>query len=130
MAVFKSLSGYYLKSRPGPHRLEGITTKRHPGFVLARLPHDYPMTSQQRKVKEAAKACGIHTGMSRSALVNFLRLMRVISYRKLLKFGGSLKWLYRANPENESGKCVENRWGASTMMDDGMFQSAMNQNCS
>jgi hypothetical protein len=69
MAVFKSLSGYYVKGRPGPHRLEGITTKRHAGFVLSRLPHDYPMTSQQRKVKDAAKSCGIHTGMSRASLI-------------------------------------------------------------
>ena len=73
MAVFKSLSGFYIKGRPGPHRLEGITTKRHPGFVLARLPHDYPLNAPQRKVKEAAKACGIRTGMSRSALVTAMR---------------------------------------------------------
>lgn len=43
-----------------------------------------------------------------------LRLMKVISYEKLLKFGGSLKWLYRANPMNEVGRCVTDRWGAST----------------
>jgi hypothetical protein len=73
MAVFKSLSGFYIKGRPGPHRLEGITTKRHPGFVLARLPHDYPLNAPQRKVKEAAKACGIHTGISRSALVTAMK---------------------------------------------------------
>ena len=73
MAVFKSLSGYYIKSRPGPHRLEGITTRQHAGFVLSRLPKDYPLTAPQRRVKEAAKACGIHTGMSRSALVTAMK---------------------------------------------------------
>lgn len=73
MAVFKSLTGFYIKNRPGPHRLEGVTTKRHPGFVLARLPHDYPLTSPQRRVKEAAKSCGIQKGMSRSALVTAMR---------------------------------------------------------
>ncbi len=46
---------------------------------------------------------------------------------KLLKFGGSLKRLYRANPENESGECVTNRWGASPKRDDGMFSPAMNK---
>ena len=73
MAVFKSLSGYYVKGRPGPHRLEGVTTKRHAGFVLARLPHDYPMTAQQRKVQSAAHECGIKPGISRSALVTAMR---------------------------------------------------------
>lgn len=73
MAVFKSLSGYYIKGRPKAHRLEGITTRQHAGFVLSRLPKPYPLTSQQRRVKEAAKACGIHTGMSRSALVTAMK---------------------------------------------------------
>ncbi len=73
MAVFKSLSGYYIKSRPGPHRLEGITTRQHAGFVLSRLPRDYPLTAPQRRIKEVAKACGIHTGISRSALVTAMK---------------------------------------------------------
>ncbi len=73
MTVFKNLSGYYVKSRPKPHRLEGITTRQHAGFVLSRLPKDYPLTAPQRRVKDAAKACGIHTGMSRSALVTAMK---------------------------------------------------------
>jgi hypothetical protein len=73
MAVFKNLSGYYVKSRPKAHRLEGITTRQHAGFVLSRLPKEYPLTAQQRRVKEAAKSCGIHTGMSRSALVTAMK---------------------------------------------------------
>lgn len=73
MAVFKSLTGFYIKNRPGPHRLEGITTKRHAGFVLARMPSAYPMTSQQKKVRDAAHSCGIKTGMSRSALVTAMK---------------------------------------------------------
>ncbi len=73
MAVFKSLSGYYIKGRPKAHRLEGITTRQHAGFVLSRLPKEYPLTSQQRRVKEAAKSCGIHTGISRSALVTAMK---------------------------------------------------------
>jgi hypothetical protein len=72
--ILKSLSGaFVLKRRPGPHRLEGITTKRNPGFVLASMPGPYPLTPQQRKVKDAAKACGITAGISRSALVTAMR---------------------------------------------------------
>lgn len=73
MAVFKSLPGYYIKGRPGPHRLESVTTKQHAGFVLSRLPKDYPITAPQKRVRDAARACGIHTGISRSALVTAMR---------------------------------------------------------
>jgi len=59
----------YFKARPGPHRLEGITTRQHSGMVLAAYPKDYPLTSQQKRVRDAARACGIKKGMSRGALV-------------------------------------------------------------
>jgi hypothetical protein len=62
-----------IKRRPGPHKLEGITTKQHPGFVLAKFPRDYPITAPQRKVRDAAKTCGIKKGMSRGDLVNKMR---------------------------------------------------------
>ena len=63
----------YAKRRPRAHKLEGITTKTHPGYVIASYPRDYPMTSQQRKVRDAAKTCGIKKGMSRGDLVNKMR---------------------------------------------------------
>ena len=37
-------------------------------LVLAWRPSPYPKTPQQRKVGEAARACGIHKGMSKDAL--------------------------------------------------------------
>lgn len=60
----------YLKSRPKSHRLEGITTKQHAGMVIASFPKPYPMNSPQKKVRDAAKSCGIHKGMSRKSLVD------------------------------------------------------------
>jgi hypothetical protein len=63
----------YAKRRPRAHKLEGITTKTHAGFVIASYPRDYPKTAQQKKVGEAAKSCGIKKGMSRSALVTAMR---------------------------------------------------------
>lgn len=59
----------YFKSRPGPHRLEGIRTTQHGGMVLSAYPKDYPKTSQQKRVGDAARACGIKKGISRAALV-------------------------------------------------------------
>jgi hypothetical protein len=60
----------YIKSRPRPHKLEGITTQQHEGYVLAKFPKHYPITAPQKKVRDAAKACGIKKGMSRKALVD------------------------------------------------------------
>ncbi len=60
----------YFKKRPKPHKLEGITTKQHSGMVLSAMPSDYPITAQQKKVREAAKTCKIKKGMSRHDLVD------------------------------------------------------------
>lgn len=60
----------YIKSRPRPHKLEDITTKQHSGFVLASYPRDYPLTPQQKKVKNVASECGLKTGMNRRDLVH------------------------------------------------------------
>lgn len=59
----------YIKRRPAPHRLGPITTRQHSGYVLAKYPKDYPITSQQRKVRDVAKDCGIKTGISRNDLI-------------------------------------------------------------
>lgn len=60
----------YFKGRPAPHKLEGITTMQHSGMVLAAYPRDYPLTAPQKRVRDAARACGIKKGMSRSSLVS------------------------------------------------------------
>lgn len=38
------------------------------GYYIASLPRPYPMTSQQRKVKDVADTCGIKKGISKSDL--------------------------------------------------------------
>jgi len=42
-------------------------------LVLAWRPKPYPMTPQQKKVREAAKACGIKKGMSKGELVKAMK---------------------------------------------------------
>ena len=59
----------YIKRRPKAHRLEGITTKQHSGYVMSMYPSPYPKTAQQRKAGNVARECGIHVGISRGALV-------------------------------------------------------------
>ena len=68
--IIGALTGYSdPKRRPAPHRLEHILTKQHSGFYIARLPRPYPLSAPQRHVRDVAKACGIHKGISRGELV-------------------------------------------------------------
>lgn len=71
MSVIKSLTkGFYLKSRPKAYKASDAAypTGGNQGYVIASLPREYPITSQQKKVREAAHGCGIHKGISKSAL--------------------------------------------------------------
>jgi hypothetical protein len=38
------------------------------GFYIAALPRDYPLTPQQKKVRNVASECGIKPGISKSEL--------------------------------------------------------------
>jgi hypothetical protein len=71
ISSFKAVG--HLRSRPKPHKLEGIMTKQHPGLIIAANPKPYPINAPQRKVREAAKACGIKKGMSRAEVVSKMR---------------------------------------------------------
>lgn len=62
-------AGFYMKTRPKPHKLDSITTIQHDGYVAARLPKAYPITRPQMKVRRVADECGIRKGISRSELV-------------------------------------------------------------
>ncbi len=69
MAIVQTISrGFYLKGRPKAYESDGMTVGGHGGFVLASKPRDYPLTSQQRKVRDVAEECGIKTGISRADL--------------------------------------------------------------
>lgn len=67
--ILSTIPGY-IKSRPRPHKLGPITTRQHSGYVLAKFPKDYPLTTQQRKVRDVARDCGIKKGISRNDLVS------------------------------------------------------------
>lgn len=69
MVVISTLTkGFYIKGRPKAYSSDGMTIGGNKGFVLAALPRDYPTTSQQRKVRDVAKTCGIHSGIGRAEL--------------------------------------------------------------
>lgn len=51
------------KSRDGAYMVGG-----NRGYYVAALPRPYPLTSQQRKVRDAARTCGITKGISKADL--------------------------------------------------------------
>lgn len=71
MVVIKNVGkGFYLKGRPSAYKARdaAFTVGGNRGWVLSSLPRAYPKTSQQKKVADAAKGCGIHKGMKKEAL--------------------------------------------------------------
>ena len=72
-----SISGAYSapKRRPKAYKASGAPygVGGNRGYYIAALPRPYPITSQQKKVREAAKACGIKKGMSKSALMTAMK---------------------------------------------------------
>jgi hypothetical protein len=73
MAVIGSLTGVFTspKRRPKAYKAKDAPymVGGNRGFYIASLPRPYPLTPQQKKVKEVAKACGIKKGMSKADLM-------------------------------------------------------------
>lgn len=66
-----SLSGYSApKRRPAAYKARdaAYTVGGNNGYYIAARPHPYPLTSQQKKVKEVAVKCNIKKGMKKSDL--------------------------------------------------------------
>jgi hypothetical protein len=53
-----------------------------PGFVLSLRPRRYKTTAQQKRVSEAAEACGIKKGITRRELVKAMTECIPEYYRK------------------------------------------------
>jgi len=68
--VVISASGFYIKRRPSAYKAKdaAYTVGGNAGYVLANRPGPYPLTSQQKKVRDTASGCGIKKGISKSAL--------------------------------------------------------------
>lgn len=69
--IVKSLSSIaYLKSRPKRYKASdaAYAVGGNGGAVIAMRPGPYPLTPQQRKVRDVASKCGIKPGMKKAAL--------------------------------------------------------------
>lgn len=60
----------YKKKRPSRYKAKdaAYAVGGHGGGHVAFFPKDYPLTSQQKKVKDVAEKCGIKSGISKSEL--------------------------------------------------------------
>lgn len=73
--IFSSVrdAGLTLRRRPRAYRADGMTVGGNDGLYAASRPRPYPITAQQRRVRDAARTCGIRTGMGRSDLRQAMR---------------------------------------------------------
>lgn len=70
-----SLGDLVKKSRPSRYKAKDAPYPvggKH-GIYIAAYPKPYPKTSQQKKIGDAARACGIKAGMSKSALMTAMK---------------------------------------------------------
>jgi hypothetical protein len=70
--IIKGITGIFVgpKRRPATYKARDAAypTGGNTGFYIASRPRSYPLTPQQRKVRDVARTCGIHKGISKSAL--------------------------------------------------------------
>lgn len=59
------------KNRPSSYKVSGTPyyAGGNKGVILVNYPRPYPKTPQQKKVAEAARACGIKAGIGRADLI-------------------------------------------------------------
>lgn len=62
--------GFHLRTRPDSYMASdaAYSTGGNKGTYLARNPEDYPLNSQQKKVRDVAEDCGIEKGIDKSEL--------------------------------------------------------------
>lgn len=70
-----SLRNFVKRMRPKVYRAKDApyAVGGNPGIYIAAFPMPYPKTSQQKKIGEVARACGIKKGMSKSALMTAMK---------------------------------------------------------
>lgn len=68
-----SLAGAFTapKRRPKVYRARGApySVGGNPGYYIASRPRPYPKNAPQKRIAEAARACGIKKGISKSDLM-------------------------------------------------------------
>ena len=74
--IVKSLAGIMSpRRRPKAYRAVDAPYQvgGNKGWYMSSFPRAYPITSQQRKVREAARECGIHKGIAKRELMTAMK---------------------------------------------------------
>ena len=70
--IIKGITGIFVgpKKRPKTYKARDAAypTGGNAGFYIASRPRPYPLTPQQRKVRDTAESCGISKGISKADL--------------------------------------------------------------
>ena len=74
--IIKSLSGI-MSPRRRPKQYRAVDAPYavggNKGYYMASFPRAYPMTLQQRRVRDVARECGIRSGMSKRELMTQMK---------------------------------------------------------
>jgi len=70
-----SLSNFARRTRPRQYKAKDApyAVGGNPGIYIAAFPRPYPKTAQQKRIGEAARACGIKKGISKAALMTAMK---------------------------------------------------------
>lgn len=71
--IIKGITGIFVGPKRRPKQYRAVDAPYavggNAGFYIASRPRPYPLTAPQRRVRDAAKECGIHKGISKRELM-------------------------------------------------------------
>lgn len=70
-----SMRNFVIKRRPRSYKARdaAYAVGGNSGLYIASFPRDYPKTPQQKRVGDAARACGIRKGISKADLMRAMK---------------------------------------------------------
>lgn len=72
--IIKGITGIFVGPKRRPRGYKAVDAPYpvggNAGFYIASRPRPYPLTAQQRRVRNVASECGIRKGMDKRSLMN------------------------------------------------------------
>lgn len=71
--IIKGITGIFVGPKRRPKQYRAVDAPYpvggNAGFYIASRPRPYPLTPQQRRIRDTAASCGIHKGIGKSQLM-------------------------------------------------------------
>jgi hypothetical protein len=75
--IIRGIRGLFVGPKRRPKQYRAVDAPYpvggNSGFYIASRPGAYPMTAQQRRVRDVARECGIHSGISKRELMTAMK---------------------------------------------------------